>query len=141
MTANGGKEDHILSCFKMNEMCCYYLIESAAQHVVMFRFCNWCIWWIYSPKREDQISWMNKGPYQCVIMDDVNGKVSNLVIVPRIFLKHPCKEYSKMGFSESKKHFSNIPQVEKDKGLNWNQPLAVSFVYANNSFVIDNLMK
>ncbi len=38
--SDGNKEDHILSCFKRNEMGCYYIIESAATNVVMFRFHN-----------------------------------------------------------------------------------------------------
>jgi len=42
-------------------------------------------------------------------------KVANLVIVPRICLKHPYEEYSKMDLCKLKMHFSNLPQVAKSR--------------------------
>ncbi len=78
-----------------------------------------------------------KGPFQCIITDESDTKVANLVIVPRICMKHPCEEYSTMGHSKLESYFSNLPQAAKNWGSNENQPLAVSFVNADDSSVID----
>ncbi len=66
-------------------------------------------------------------------------KVANQVIVPRICLKHLCQEYSKMGGSKLRKHFSNLLQVAKNSILNGNQPLTVSFIDADESIIIEEV--
>ncbi len=57
----------------------------------------------------------DKGPFDDIITAEVNEKVANLVIVPRICLKHPYEEYSKMDLCKLKMHFSNLPQVAKSR--------------------------
>ncbi len=78
-----------------------------------------------------------KGPFQYFIMDKLDKKFANLLIVLRICLKHSCEKYSKMGLSRLERHFSNLPKVAKNRGFNENQSLAVSFVNPDDSIVID----
>ncbi len=52
-----------------------------------------------------------RGLFANVIMDEVNEKVANLVIVPRICLKHSCEEYSKMDLCKLKCISSTYPRL------------------------------
>ncbi len=71
------------------------------------------------------------------LLSILDRNVANLVIVPRICLKHRCEEYSQMDLCTLTKHFSNLPQVAMNTRLNENQPLAVSSVNADGSIAID----
>ncbi len=107
----------------------------------MFRLCNLTRLAKNLFTEEGKSNHMNemseKRGFKYIITDELNGKVANHVIVPRICLKHPCEEYSKMGFFKLKTHFSNLPQVAKNRILNQNQPFAVSFVDADGSILIE----
>ncbi len=50
-----------------------------------------------------------KEPFQGIITDELDIKVANLVIVPRICMNHPCEEYSTTGLSKLETYFSNLP--------------------------------
>ncbi len=87
------------------------------------------------------MNWVKTDLFSVFVTDELDNKVAKLVIVPRICLKHQCEEYSTMGLSESERHLSNLPKIAKNRGLNWNKPLAVSFVDAddsNDSFLIES---
>ena len=113
----------------------------SAQNILMFRFCNSTLYAKTLFTKEGRSNLMNelseKGPFQCIITDELDIKVANLVIVPRICLKHSCEKYSKMDLCKLQTNFSNLPQVAKNRRLNENQPLAVSFVNADESTFID----
>ncbi len=78
-----------------------------------------------------------KGPFEDIITDEMNENAANQIIVPRICLNHPCEEFSKMDLCKLKIYFSSLPQVAKNMVWNENHPLAVSFVDADDSIVID----
>ncbi len=67
----------------------------------------------------------------------VNSEVTHLVIMQKICLKPPCKEYSTMEVSILKTHFSNLPKVDWTSALDDTQPFAVSFINSDDDIIDD----
>ncbi len=53
----------------------------------------------------------DKGPFNDIFVDEVNQKIVNLVIDPRICWKLPCEEYSKMNLCNLKTHTATHPRM------------------------------
>ncbi len=67
---DGNNEGRILSCFKRNETGCYYLIESTAQNILMFRFCNLTLYAKTLFTKEGRLNLVNElsknGPFEYI---------------------------------------------------------------------------
>ncbi len=98
--ANGDKEPHILSSHQKDQMCHYYLIESAGEEALMFRFLDLNHLANNLFREQGRLNLMSKpreyGPFANIFPCYVNEEVTNLDIVPKFFLKPPCEEYSTM---------------------------------------------
>ncbi len=139
--ASGNHELHILSHHRKDQMGHYYLIESTAQEVLIFRFQHLARLGnnLFAEQRRSNL--MSKlreyRLFANISPDYVNGEVAHLVIVPRICLKPPHEEYSTMEVNVLNTHFYNLPKVDPTSALNDTQPFAASFINANIDIIVD----
>ncbi len=121
----------------------YFLIESAAWDVLMFRFQNLAHLANNLFMEQWRSNLMSKlreyGLFAIISPAYLNGEVANLVIVPRICLKTQCEyeEYSTMEVSVLNMHFNNLPKVDPTSALHETEPFAVSFINADHDIVVD----
>ncbi len=109
--ANENQKPIILSYHRRDHMGRYYLIESAAQEVRMFRFPDLAHLgnnFFTEQGRLNLVSTLRQyRPFANVSPAYVIGKVAHLVFVPKKYLNPPCEEYSAIEVSLLNTHFSN----------------------------------
>ncbi len=138
---NGNKEPQFLSCHGRDQTGHYYIIESAACEILKFRCPDLAHLANNLFTEQGRLNLMNKLrdyiPLANVSPTYVNGEVAHLVMVPRICLKPLHEEYSTIGDSSLKMHFSNFPKVNLTSSLDDTQTFTVSFINANDNIIVD----
>ncbi len=106
------KKPHILSHHYRNLKEHYYLIESAAQEVLIFRYSNLVhiANYLFTKGRGVRLISLlrNYDPYVDISATYVHDKFAHLVIIPKICLKPPCEEYTEIGVTKLGLHVSNF---------------------------------